>query len=321
MVQSYLINNKNPIITINDILSTVLLPIIALVLLSLIPAAVSGAMGPNLTITALSGEPFASPGFPYSSTVTISNSGDQTSGITSVSVFFRNASEPGDGITLATRGVDPIRHSEATTLEITGTVPGDIPSGLYNLYGYLHQTGWRNQDQQGRIARLKTDISIIHKDLPDQTILEEEIITRIFEMTNKNRRDEGIAGLTYDPALADIAAAYAEVLASTGRLSHTDRSGDGPSERAEAFGYQTTKEVEGGLRVGIAENLAYIGTGMVTGAGYVDPTSADAIAGAIVNGWMNSPGHRKNILDPLADRIGVGIYFNGEYYYAVQEFW
>lgn len=321
MVQSHLMDNKGPIITIKIISSSALVSFLTVMLLCSIPAAVSGAMGPNLSITALSGEPFASPGYAYSSTVTISNSGDQTSGITSVSVFFRNASDPGDGITIATRGVDPIRYSEETSLAMTGTVPGDIPPGFYTLYGYLHQHGGRNQDQQGRIARLATDINVIPKDLPDQAILEKEITTLILEKTNENRRDEGIAELIYDPTLTDIAAAYAEVLSSTGRLSHTDRSGDGPAERAEAFGYQITKEIEGGLRVGIAENLAYIGTGMVTGAGYVDPTSADAIAGAIVSGWMNSPGHRKNILDPLADRIGVGISFNGEYYYAVQEFW
>ena len=321
MIQWLLMNNNSPNITIKGNSPTVLRIILAAVLLCSIPAVVSGAMGPNLTITALSGEPFASPGYPYSSTVTISNSGDQTSGITSVSVFFRNTSEPSDSITIATRGIDPIKYSEEISLAITGTIPGDISPGLYTLFGYLHQSGGRNQDQQGRFARLGTDIRVIPKDLPDQVILEEEIITRIFEKTNENRRDEGIAELMYDPILADIAAAYAKVLSSTGRLSHTDRNGDGPGERAEAFGYQITKEIEGGLRVGIAENLAYIGTGMVTGAGYVDPTSAEAIARAIVSGWMNSPGHRKNILDPLADRIGVGISFNGEYYYAVQEFW
>ena len=321
MVQSYLMDNKSPIITIQKISSSALLTILTFILLCSIPAAVTGAMGPNITITALSGEPFASPGYPYSSTVTISNAGDQTSGITSVSVFLRNASEPEEGIILATRGVDPIRYSEKVSLAITGTVPGDISPGLYTLYGYIHQPGRRNLDQQDRFARLTTDIRVIPKDLPNQSILEEQIITRIFENTNENRRNKGIAALVYDPTLAEIASAYAQVLSSTGRLSHTDRRGNGPGERAEAFGYPVTKEIEGGIRIGIAENLAYIGTGMVTGIGYVDPTSADAIAGAIVNGWMNSPGHRKNILDPLADRIGVGIYFNGEYYYAVQEFW
>ena len=60
---------------------------------------------------------------------------------------------------------------------------------------------------------------------------------------------------------------------------------------------------------------------MVTGVGYVDPTNGTAIGKALMDGWMKSPGHRKNILDPLADRIGSGVFWNDEYYYAVSEFW
>ena len=40
---------------------------------------------------------------------------------------------------------------------------------------------------------------------------------------------------------------------------------------------------------------------------------------AVVDMWMNSPGHRDNILSPNATRIGVGSY--GVYSYSMFEWW
>jgi len=284
---------------------------------------VTAVSGPDLVITGLSGGSQAYPGYPYQSNISIENQGDQTSGITYVTVFFERQEDPDDRLVLKTNTVDPVRAGANRTIQIINTLDVNTSPGFYQLYGLIHDTrvASLNRIKEGDIARLATGIEIKEKGLPDQADLNNEIIARIYNLTNDYRIREGLNVLMRDEDLAGIADNYAKDLGKVGYLSHTDKSGRGPKERAEAAGYPTTKAIDGGTRVGIGENLAYIGTGLRSGVGYVDPTSAEAIAGAIMDGWMKSPGHRKNILDSYADRIGVGLFWNGEYYYAVQEFW
>ena len=61
--------------------------------------------------------------------------------------------------------------------------------------------------------------------------------------------------------------------------------------------------------------------GNVVGIGYVDKYNADQIAREVVSGWMDSPGHRQNILDNTYSNMGVGVGFNGQEYYITQNFW
>ena len=41
---------------------------------------------------------------------------------------------------------------------------------------------------------------------------------------------------------------------------------------------------------------------------------------SIHEGWMNSPGHRTNLLNPSVDRVGIGVVFSGGVYYAVADY-
>jgi uncharacterized protein YkwD len=60
--------------------------------------------------------------------------------------------------------------------------------------------------------------------------------------------------------------------------------------------------------------------GNVQGYGYVG-NDADSVAKAVVESWMNSPGHRANILNTGYEKLGVGVGFNGKDYYLTQDFW
>ena len=66
--------------------------------------------------------------------------------------------------------------------------------------------------------------------------------------------------------------------------------------------------------VSVLENIAY----EYNSAGF----TAEALAGDCVRGWENSPGHRKNMLDPDVQDIGVGLARSSRTgrYYAVQDF-
>lgn len=107
----------------------------------------------------------------------------------------------------------------------------------------------------------------------------------ILELVNKERANAGVAPLSYyyeGQTVGDIRAS--EICTS---FSHTRPNG------TECF---TAAEEAGVSYMTAGENLAY---------GYSTPEE-------VMNGWMNSPGHRSNILDPEFTHIVVGR--NGSYW-------
>ena len=111
----------------------------------------------------------------------------------------------------------------------------------------------------------------------------------IVEMTNAFRREEKLAAVKRNPELDATARLFAEYLAKSGRFAH-EADGRQPAERAKASGYKFCL---------IAENLA----SNLDSRGF---TSA-GLAGQAVEGWKNSPGHRKNMERPNVTEIGVGV--------------
>ena len=108
-------------------------------------------------------------------------------------------------------------------------------------------------------------------------------------LLNGERADHGLAPLTPNGKLADAATAYAQDLVAGSYFSHTGRDGSGVLDRIERSGYLPR---DAGWVLG--ENLAW-GTGSL------------ATPGSIMQAWMNSPGHRDNILNPDYREIGIGI--------------
>ncbi len=121
--------------------------------------------------------------------------------------------------------------------------------------------------------------------LPDIPAVEAAII----EMTNVYRGRQQLSGLKPNDALAEAARTYAAFLARSGQFSHT-ADGRGAGERIASAGYTWCQ---------IGENLAL----------HVDSRGfrAEALAEKAVEGWINSPGHRANIVAPHMTEIGVGV--------------
>ncbi|MFS0913214.1 FG-GAP-like repeat-containing protein [Microbacterium sp. 179-I 3D2 NHS] len=114
----------------------------------------------------------------------------------------------------------------------------------------------------------------------------------VFALTNAQRAQAGLPALVSDSALDAAAAEWARQLASSCTLAHSTSAWR--SSRVAAYGWVAT-----------GENIA---------AGQPD-------AASVVSGWMNSPGHRANILDKRYTGLGVG-YATGTCYrtYWVQIF-
>lgn len=128
----------------------------------------------------------------------------------------------------------------------------------------------------------------------------------IVEMTNAFRADHKLSAVKRNPQLAAAARAYAKVLAARRQgLSHT-ADGTMPATRVRNAGYAYCQ---------IAENLA----ALYDSRGF---TAAD-YARRTLQGWEDSPGHRKNLLMPYVTEIGVAVVRSGASdprYIAVQLF-
>jgi uncharacterized protein YkwD len=135
---------------------------------------------------------------------------------------------------------------------------------------------------------------------PDLSRVEQLIV----EATNQFRKQEGRGRLRLNPQLAKAAREFAQYMARTGQFSHTADDKQ-PWERTAAQGYQDCI---------VAENIAW----EENPSGFTSRSLADAF----VEGWKKSPHHRKNMLDPELDEIGVGVAYSKETgrYYAVQDF-
>jgi uncharacterized protein YkwD len=108
-------------------------------------------------------------------------------------------------------------------------------------------------------------------------------------LLNGERADRGLAPLASNDQLGAAASAFAQDLVAGSYFSHTGRDGSDVLDRIERTGY-----IQAGRGWAVGENLAW-GTGAL------------ATPGAIVQAWMNSPGHRENILNPTYREIGIGI--------------
>jgi uncharacterized protein YkwD len=104
----------------------------------------------------------------------------------------------------------------------------------------------------------------------------------VTELTNRERARAGLPPLTTDALLTTAAQAHSADMVARVFYSHTSPDGSQPWDRAAAAGSH---------RRTIGENIA---------CGQRSPAE-------VVDGWMNSPGHRANILKPDFTHIGIGL--------------
>lgn len=132
----------------------------------------------------------------------------------------------------------------------------------------------------------------------------------IHDRINRERRARGLAALRWDDALSRIAGEHSRDMAKRGYFSHVSPEGRGFSQRYRAGGYTCGITVKNVIYTGaenIFQNNLYDRITTVNGVKYYDWNSMEEIADTTVEGWMNSPGHRKNILMPHWEREGIGI--------------
>ena len=117
------------------------------------------------------------------------------------------------------------------------------------------------------------------------TAFEAEVV----RLVNQRRAEHGLKSLTQDWQLSRVARYKSQDMKDVGYFSHTSPTYGSPFQMMKSFG------------------ISYRSAGENIAKGYASPE-------AVVNAWMNSPGHRANILNSTYTHIGVGYVSSGNYW-------
>ena len=124
----------------------------------------------------------------------------------------------------------------------------------------------------------------------------------VFAMSNDLRRRNGLPVFLKDETCRDAARGHSADMLNRNYFDHADPEGHSVKERLPAN-----------------PAIRLWGENIWTGRGY-DPRQIQHLAQTIMAGWMNSPGHRKNILSPEYTHLGVGVITNNQEVKATQVF-
>lgn len=118
----------------------------------------------------------------------------------------------------------------------------------------------------------------------------------VLKLVNEERAKQGLKSLKLSTTLTSIATVKSKDMAVNNYFSHTSPTYGSPFEMLQHFG------------------VSYRSAGENIAAGQKN-------AQEVMNAWMNSSGHRANILNSSYTELGVGYYAGGSYgHYWTQEF-
>jgi uncharacterized protein YkwD len=135
-----------------------------------------------------------------------------------------------------------------------------------------------------------------------------ELERRIFQLTNDARRKNRLPPLDWDNSLAVKARDKSDDMLKKNYFSHTSPEGKTIKDRMQ-------EEKPASYRT-----ISRIGENIYMGSRLDYSTDVKTQARMIVDGWMTSPGHRRNMLDPNYTHIGIGVAARGKDCYATQVF-
>ncbi|MEV0372653.1 CAP domain-containing protein [Streptomyces sp. NPDC050636] len=107
--------------------------------------------------------------------------------------------------------------------------------------------------------------------------------SQVLSLVNQERAQAGCSPVTADKELAELAQRFSDDMAARDFFDHTDPDGDTPWDRAREMG--------------------------ITDLGGENIARGQANAQSVMDSWMNSPGHRANILNCDYKTLGVGVHF------------
>lgn len=184
-----------------------------------------------------------------------------------------------------------------------GCLEASIPGDDKTAEEQMELQAQLRAELQGKIEQISDDSKVL--------------ATAIHDLINVERAQNGLDLLEWDKALADIAYAHSTDMAARDYFDHFSPEGKDFADRYEKAGYSRQTRIGDRVYVG-GENLFL--NNIVRSYTYDQETgeildyiysNLDEIARTTVQGWMESPGHRENILTPFT-REGIGVYVTAE---------
>ncbi|MGY0018955.1 CAP domain-containing protein [Streptomyces sp. YJ-C3] len=126
------------------------------------------------------------------------------------------------------------------------------------------------------------------------TSSESAAAAQVLTLVNQERAKVGCSPVTADSGLASLATAFSEDMAARNFFDHTDPDGATPWDRAKKAG--------------------------ITDLGGENIARGQANAQSVMDAWMNSPGHKANILNCDYKTLGVGVHFGSGGPWWTQDF-
>lgn len=145
---------------------------------------------------------------------------------------------------------------------------------------------------------------------------------RLLLASNEARAEVGLPPLVSDDRLALAATRHAREMAELDYFAHVSpvAANAHVTQRVRAAGSPLVEVGENLARIGSAPYASAAATRYAADAGAVAfgsamaPREADevatAAASAVVRGWLDSPGHRRNLLEPSFGRVGFGLAYD-----------
>ena len=152
----------------------------------------------------------------------------------------------------------------------------------------------------------------------------------IFSLTNEFRKTFKVGELREINEISEIARAHSMDMRVRGFFSHDNPDGESPTDRARKASFSgLSKSPDGKPRHGFSENIGRVGRytsieqstrkNKVIGR-RIHWQSEVMLARQIIKGFIDSPAHKKNLLDPTKAYIGVGVHVYREHVFVTQNF-
>jgi uncharacterized protein YkwD len=147
------------------------------------------------------------------------------------------------------------------------------------------------RDTGARDTGVITDDDLLRPPLGEEKLQEiESLEVQCLNEVNRLRQSHRLVPLAFSENLLQVARSYSRRMAEEKFFSHNDPEGRSVRERVNEANIKWRM---------VGENLAFSN-------GYINPVAIS------LRGWMDSPGHRRNILDPDWRHTAIGVWISAD---------
>lgn len=160
----------------------------------------------------------------------------------------------------------------------------------------LGQRKWKDDFYQELTHQDFRDFKLFKKELSPKKVDYKLLNAAVFFVSNEARIEKGVPAVSYDPNLEVMAWNHSISMAKKDFFDHynpKEKKRKNPEQRAKLAGIKNPS---------IGENIS--ATGGRSFGNYLE------LADHLVDGWIDSPPHRKTLYSEGAVQLGCGVYFH-----------